>query len=300
MPFYKEQLLQTGFVIDNEYLDLYTQLINANEVTIKEKFRTQCHHSIPCACYGSRVDADKDKLNLKVNLLFKDHILAHYYLCLCAKESSFRYKMIAAIEFTLGKSKNVSQSDIVSAMKGWLLEDAVFQKAYEEYAQLRYLRLHNPECREKARQKLLGHATSDETKRKISEANKGKEVSAEVRHKLSIARKGKSSWNKGLPANNVGKKAVYNPETLEILYVEIEQVPKYETIGWVAGNPKSGRKNGKGTRDRKVRCIDTDIVFNSLKEAAAHTGVGSTAIHQCLSGRSKTAGKYHWEYADQC
>lgn len=115
--FYKEQLLQTGFVKDNEYLDLYEQLINNNLLTVKEKFKTHLHHSIPCACYESRATADKDPTNLKVNLLFKDHILAHYYLCLCATNVAFRYKMIAAVEFTLGKSKNVSQAELVVAMK---------------------------------------------------------------------------------------------------------------------------------------------------------------------------------------
>lgn len=298
MHFYKEQLLQTGLVEDNEYLDLYEQLINNNLLTTKEKFKTHLHHSIPCACYKSRAEANKDTTNLKVNLLFKDHILAHYYLCLCAKDSLFRYKMIAAIEFTLGKSKNVSHTEIVLAMKEWLLNDTVFQKAYEEYAQLRYLRLNTSEAREKARQKMLGHPTSEETRRKISEANRGRKVSAETRQKLSISSKGRAAWNKGLQANNAGKKCVYKPDTLELLYVDPSELASYENNGWITGNPKSGRKNGKGTRDRKVRCIDTGKIFNSLKDAATSVGIGSTAIHQCLKGKSKTAGGYHWEYVE--
>lgn len=298
MLFFKEQLLQTGYVEDNEYLDLYVQLVNANIKTKREKFKTQCHHCIPCACYESRSEASKDPLNLQVNLLFKDHILAHYYLCLCAKDISFKYKMIAAIEFTLGKSNNVSNQELTAAIKAWLLNNDKFQEAYEEYAQIRFERLHNPEVREKAKQKLLGHATSEETRRKISEAQKGKpkNVSIDGRRRIAAAHKGKSSWNKGLLANNAGKKAMYLSDTLEIIYVLPEQVEEYVSKGWILGNPKCGRTDGSGTRNRKVICLETSVVFDTLKEAAESCKIVPSAIHQCLKGKSKTAGGYHWEY----
>ena len=43
----------------------------------------------------------------------------------------------------------------------------------------------------------MGHAISQETRRKISEANAGKPKSLEHRANLSLARMGKAPWNKG-------------------------------------------------------------------------------------------------------
>lgn len=295
MLFLKDQLLQTGCVIDNEYLKLYEELINANFQTKYEKFKTQQHHSIPCACYASRSEANKDSQNLKVHLLFKDHILAHYYLCLCAKESQFRYKMIAAIEFTLGKSKNITNQDIVASMKDWLLNNQTFQNAYEEYAHIRFNRLRTPEAREKARQALVGHATSEETRRKISEANRGKPLPEETKAKLSEALKGREAWNKGKPANNKGRLGIYNPDTLKEIYIQSEQLENYLNQGWVIGH-LHGRGRTTGTRSRSIRCIETSEIFPMIKTAAATMHIGETSLLQCLKGRSKTAGGYHWEY----
>ena len=297
MLFLKDQLLQTGCVIDNTYLKLYEELINANLQTKYEKFKTQQHHSIPCACYASRSEANKDSQNLRVHLLFKDHILAHYYLCLCAKDSQFRYKMIAAIEFTLGKSKNITNQDIVTAMKDWLLKNEIFQDAYEEYAQIRFNRLHTPEAREKARQALVGHPTSEETRRKIAEANRGRPKAPEELAKLSASLKGREAWNKGKPANNKGRIGIYNPNTLKELYVQPDQLESYLNQGWILGH-LHGRGRTTGTRSRSIRCIETREVFPMIKVAAETMHIGETSLLQCLKGRSKTAGGYHWEYTD--
>lgn len=297
MLFSKTQLLNTGHVLDNEYLTLYEELINANIYTKTEKFKTQRHHTIPCACYESRAAADRDVTNLKVNLLFKDHILAHYYLCLCAKESKFRYKMIAAIEFTLGKSKNLTNQDIVDSLKTWLLNNETFQTAYEEYAQIRFERLRSPEAREKARQALVGHTTSEETKRKISEANKGRVKTPDELAKLSASLKGREAWNKGKPANNKGRIGIYNLETLKELYVVPEQLEGYLQAGWVVGHIHS-RGRTSGTRSRCIRCIETGEVFPMIKLAAEVMQIGETSLLQCLKGKSKTSGGYHWEYVD--
>jgi hypothetical protein len=297
MLFLKDTLLQTDHFEDNEYLDLYIKLVNDNIQTKYEKFKTQLHHSIPCACYASRSEANKDVHNLKVHLLFKDHVLAHYYLCLCSKESNFKYKMIAAIEFTLGKSKNLANQDIVLALKEWLLNDDAFQTAYEEYAKLRSERLRKPEVREKARQSLLGHDTSEETRRKISEANKGREVSSETRKKISEATKGRQAWNKGATSNIKGRVAIYNLATTELKYISPASVDEYIAVGWVRGNPKiSGRTTG--TRSRSICCIETGETFPMIKAASRTKQISETSILQCLKGRSKTAGGYHWEYAE--
>ena len=57
------------------------------------------------------------------------------------------------------------------------------------------------------------------------------------------------------------------------------------------------KRTGKNNpRARKIRCIDTGEVFNTIKEASKAYNVGRTNIGECLSGRTKTAGGYKWEY----
>ena len=63
---------------------------------------------------------------------------------------------------------------------------------------------------------------------------------------------------------------------------------------------KKGSKNamyGKPSHLRKkVRCIDTGIIYDSMTEAARDAGVERTAISNCCRGLTQTAGKLHWEY----
>ena len=50
---------------------------------------------------------------------------------------------------------------------------------------------------------------------------------------------------------------------------------------------------GKKTR---VRCVETGEEFGSLSEAADYCYGTRNHIWRALSGRSKTAYGYHWEY----
>ena len=49
---------------------------------------------------------------------------------------------------------------------------------------------------------------------------------------------------------------------------------------------------------RRVRCINNNIIYGSLQEAAQAVGVGKTAISNCLNGRSKSCAGYEWSYYD--
>lgn len=51
-------------------------------------------------------------------------------------------------------------------------------------------------------------------------------------------------------------------------------------------------------RLKRVRCIETGKVFPSIKAAAAQVGIKGANISAVIAGRQKSAGGYHWEYAD--
>lgn len=59
-----------------------------------------------------------------------------------------------------------------------------------------------------------------------------------------------------------------------------------------------GRKRTNVAKQKKVRNLDTNEVFESVKSAAESYGIGSTNITDCLHGRTRTAGGFRWEFVD--
>lgn len=49
----------------------------------------------------------------------------------------------------------------------------------------------------------------------------------------------------------------------------------------------------------RIRCVETQAVYNSVSEAAATLGINRSGISNALRGKAKTAGPYHWEYVDE-
>ena len=49
---------------------------------------------------------------------------------------------------------------------------------------------------------------------------------------------------------------------------------------------------------RAVRCVELNMVFETARAAEAYTGVSYKNISNVVRGKNKTAGGYHWEYAD--
>ena len=80
----KNNLLQTGIFINNEYLDKYVNLIINPNNSLNQTVIKEIHHIIPVSYYKH--------YNLKINnmssnlqeLDIKNHVLAHYYLTLCS------------------------------------------------------------------------------------------------------------------------------------------------------------------------------------------------------------------------
>ena len=105
----KTLLLATGYFKDNEYLSAYVELMH-NFNTDASGHR-ELHHIIPAAVYRyqfscktaieARRQADLDKNNHTVSLLYKDHVLAHYFLYFCAK-GKVKNSMAKAVMCMLG------------------------------------------------------------------------------------------------------------------------------------------------------------------------------------------------------
>ena len=103
----KELLLDLDIFEDNIYLDFYCDLINLNLNTPKQKYITNIHHIIPKCYYKyNNLTVNENESN-KVNLIYSDHILAHYYLykC-CSKNKTIWFKLMCSLTYLLGEIKN--------------------------------------------------------------------------------------------------------------------------------------------------------------------------------------------------
>lgn len=59
-------------------------------------------------------------------------------------------------------------------------------------------------------------------------------------------------------------------------------------------------RSGKGAKSKRkqVLCIETGIIYESLREAERQTGISHTNISMVCNGKLKTAGKFHWQFVN--
>jgi group I intron endonuclease len=158
------------------------------------------------------------------------------------------------------------------------------------------------ETRERIRQAQFNRpSVSDETRRKISEANKGKKKANTANYKKAAAKR------KGIPLSeetraklSVSQKARVNSES----YVHpnagkhLSEETKAKLSAARLGKEPWNKGVHVGSNCRKVFCVETRIVYESIAEAARDLDIFPQSIGQVLKGRSKTAGGYHWEYVE--
>lgn len=66
-----------------------------------------------------------------------------------------------------------------------------------------------------------------------------------------------------------------------------------------AYNDNYGTRNSRmsAKKSTAIKCVETGKVFKSIREAALFANRKESTISSCLSGKTKTSGGYHWEYA---
>ena len=121
------------------------------------------------------------------------------------------------------------------------------------------------------------HCVSEETKHKISKAMSDRKLSDETRKKLSELHKGNN--------NPMFGKRLSEEHKRKISIAEIGHTTSEITKDKIS-NAKS----------KAVKCIETNIVYKSAREAEKKTGIKSSYIRVVCSGKRDTTGGYHWEY----
>lgn len=132
---------------------------------------------------------------------------------------------------------------------------------------------HAPATIEKISAAKRGRVLEEEHRRKISEANKGKPLSDEHRQKLSDAHRGK----------------VLSEEHRQKMSAAHQGVRR-------SAETKAKIQEASRNRMKRVICIETNEVYNSLSEASRKNQIHQSAISGCCNGIYQTAGGKHWRF----
>ena len=134
----------------------------------------------------------------------------------------------------------------------------------------------------------LGVHQSAETRKKISESQKGRTPAMKGKHLSQETRKKLSELRKGANNPHYGKHP--SAETLR----KMSEASKRSYLN----NPERLLKYSEANK-KAVICVETGILYSSVTEAAKSIGVTRTAISFVVRGINKTAGGYHWKYAER-
>lgn len=250
----KKSLLTYDLFLDNEYLTKYIEFLLNNQIIDSSLDYCNNHHMIPVAYYKivnnisnskkARKIANSDVNNIIIKLEYKNHILAHYYLCLCVKEPLL-FKMSVAF-FKLVNRR-------------WLYTDfnpetdlEEFNNIYVKY--IDYLRkINSKPLTESAKLKLSNYWSN----RKRGPWTEERKLEASIRIKNDY--------------KNNRRKHSHNPCSEET---------KLKI---------SCSNKGKVCKSRKkVICIETQQIFDSVLLAAKYANVNSATMSACCNNY-----KYH-------
>lgn len=269
-------------IIDNEYLNKYIDLIFDNKDTEKTKFKTQMHHFIPVAYYKdtynivNRKDAqkiaDEDNNNFKVNLLYKDHVLAHYYLALCS-ESKFKYQNENAIFHVLGNINYIKDSKYLEECC-FIKSLDKYQELYEDMARTRSINYTGRHCKpntEKHKQQISAKNSGNiYVRKKVSKDNyivKKARTIAEFNdyitkgwekgsYPMSFKKNHKSEGSLKKYQSNMRVGAIYinNGKINKIVYKkDFHKLDKFYSEGWKKGRVANTEKMVQAYAERKIK-----------------------------------------------
>lgn len=231
----KKHLLEKNLIVDNEYADLYIELINKNIDLSSVKNSTHKHHIIPKYYYRYNQEEIDDSNSNTVNLSYKDHILAHYWLSLCSYSKYFKFANICALKYLLGINKYLLDN------KDFLNELDCLQELYEHYS--------------KSKDNYIDLSHINDGKVWMTDDLISKRVSPEDIDLLIS-----EGFHFGIHfKTNEGKIAINNG--IRIKFVPVEEVDNYIAEGWQKGflsrsmDEETRRNLSKVTRERTLNTV---------------------------------------------
>lgn len=149
---------------------------------------------------------------------------------------------------------------------------------------------------------------SDETKKKIGDANRGRHYSEETKQKMSESRMRENNGMYGRHHSEKSKKKMsdaakgrpgHRPSDAGIERIRLANTGKEvseETRKKISEANKGNIPHNKNSRP--VYCIELQKVFANPSSASKEIKISSGNIIACCEYIRKTCGGYHWMYAD--
>lgn len=149
---------------------------------------------------------------------------------------------------------------------------------------------------------------SDETKRKIRDANRGRSHSEESKKKMSESRIGENNGMYGKHHSDESRKKMSNAKKGKpgrpctdhqkecARLANFGKKMSEETRKKISEANKGNIPHNKNSRP--VYCIELQRTFDNPSSAGKELGINSGNIIACCEHARKTCGGYHWMYAD--
>lgn len=234
----RNYLLSTSCVVDNIYLTRYVELIQCNRTTESVKFQTQTHHIVPVIYYVKHnITIDNSPKN-KVELLYRDHIIAHYYLALAASDT-FKDSFATAFLFLVKRLSLIKDSSqVYSYINDNINKDELFEALPE------YQSLYERECQYQHNLNKGGKWMNNGAKQQYVRPSDILEFlnNGYVIGKLPVSDTTRQKMRNRKPWA-AGKITVTNGRSNK--FIEPEELPQYEAQGWKRGNFGTEKNRGK-------------------------------------------------------
>ena len=263
----------------------------------------ELHHIIP-RCLGGI----NDKTNL-VLLTSREHFLAHYLLCKINQNESNTIKAKLSRAFSMMNKKGTNQ-------ESRYINSRLYAKLKENFMITPVICLETKEIFPT----VASAANHYKCSRAIIHACcKGEQFTAAKKHWAFYEEEKEYNFEKHIHAFSkkiicINTGEIYNSITEAsnkincnhssiskcVIYYDDNKYCSYKGLQYafyIEGKKyKLIEKCGKRNMDccKKVKCVETGIVYNSITEAEEKSGANQ--ISNTLAGRQKTSGGFHWEF----
>jgi group I intron endonuclease len=160
-----------------------------------------------------------------------------------------------------------------------------------KWLEIQLITVHNSTNREKGYNISPGGDTvSEETRQKISAANKGENNFMYGKHHTEETRKKIGESQKGERSHMFGK------------HLSEKTKQKMSTANKGENNPMYGKTDYNNPNSKTVVCVTTGYCFGSTSKAGEYYGIHCSNIATCCRGKQKSAGKLpdgtplRWKY----